>query len=125
MASRKSAVKLTANFEANLASIEQFWIEADSPQSYDRLLNSLLETAIPNLERFPKMGRLFLAREARSVESQVVIERLNTRIGGGEIREYLMNDCLVLYALIDKDIYLLSIRHRQQLSFDLEAFWPK
>jgi len=125
MASRKSAVKLTANFETNLVSIERFWIEADSPQSYDRLLDVLLETAIPNLERFPKMGRLFLGREARSVESQAVIERLNARIGRGEIREYLMNDCLILYALIGDALYLLSIRHQQQLSFDLEAFWSK
>lgn len=125
MASKRSSVKLTANFEVNLASIESFWVEADSRQSYDRLLDVLLETVIPNLEQFPKMGRLFLARQAQSVESQAVIERLKTRIGRSEIREYLMDDYLILYALIGDAVYLLSIRHHQQLSFDLEAFWSK
>lgn len=125
MASRRSAVKLAANFEVNLAAIEAFSIEADARQSYDTLLDVLLETVIPNLEQFPKMGRSFLARQAQSVESRSAIERLKTRIGRSEIREYLMDDYLILYALIGDAVYLLSIRHHQQLSFDLEAFWSK
>ncbi len=32
------------------------------------LLDELMETVIPNLERFPDMGRSFLARQAGSVE---------------------------------------------------------
>lgn len=125
MASNKAAVKLTANFEANLASIETFWIEVDAPRSYDGLLDVLLESVIPNLEQFPKMGRPFLSRQAQSVESQAVIERLKTRTGRGEIKEYLMDDYLILYALIGDAVYLLSIRHHKQLSFDLEGFWPR
>ena len=125
MASKRRAVKVTANFEVNLAAIEAFWIEADARQSYDRLLDVLLVTVIPNLEQFPKMGRLFLARQAQSVESRAAIGRLKTRIGRSEIREYLMDNYLILYALIGDAVYLLSIRHHQQLSFDLEAFWPK
>ena len=124
MVLKKPAVKLTANFEANLASIEKFLIESDAPQSYDRLLTVLLESVLPNLEQFPKMGRPFLSRPAQSAESQAVVERLKTRIGRGEIKEYLMDDYLVLYALIGESIYLLSIRHHKQLSFDLEGFWP-
>lgn len=125
MVSKKAAVKLTANFEANLPSIEAFWIEADALQSYDRLLDSILETVIPNLEQFPKIGRSFLSRQPQSVESQAVVERLKTRIGRSEIREYLMDDYLILYALIGDAIYLLSVKHHRQLSFDLEGFWPK
>ena len=124
MVSKTSAVKLTANFEANLVSIEAFWVEVDAPQSYDGLLDILLETVIPNLEQFPKMGRSFLSREIQSVESQGVVERLKTRIGRGEIREYLIDDYLILYALIGDVVYLLSIRHHRQLSFDLQGFWP-
>ncbi len=125
MVSKRAAVKLTANFEANLASIEGFWIEADAPQSYDRLLDVVLETVIPNLEHFPEMGRPFLTRRGQSVESQAAIERLKTRIGQDDIREYLTDDYLILYALIGDAVYLLSIRHHRQLSFDLEGFWPK
>ena len=124
MVSKTSAVKLTANFEANLVSIEAFCVEADAPQLYDSLLDVLLETVIPNLEQFPKMGRSFLSREIQSVESQGVVERLKTRIGHGEIREYLIDEYLILYALIGDVVYLLSIRHHRQLSFDLQGFWP-
>jgi plasmid stabilization system protein ParE len=122
---QKTAVKLTANFEANLAGIETFWIEADAPQAYDQLLDDLLESVIPNLERFPKMGRPFFARQAQSLESQRVIERLKTRTGADEIREYLIAEYLILYALIGDAAYLLSIRHHRQLSFDLQGFWPQ
>ncbi len=125
MVLKKSAVKLTANFEANLASIEKFWIEADALQSYDRLLAVLLDSVLPNLEQFPQMGRPFLSRPANSIESQAVVERLKTRVGRGDVKEYLLDDYLVLYALIGDSVYLLSIRHHKQLSFDLEGFWPR
>jgi plasmid stabilization system protein ParE len=125
MGSKKTAVKIAANFEANLASIEAFWIAADAPQAYDKLLDDLLESVIPNLERFPRMGRPFLARQGQSIESQAVIERLKTRTGGDEIREYLIADYLILYTLIGDAAYLLSIRHHRQLSFDLQGFWPQ
>jgi hypothetical protein len=73
MGSKKTAVKITANFEANLASIEAFCIEGDAPQAYDLLLDNLLNTVIPNLEQFPKLGRPFLARQAQSIESQAMM----------------------------------------------------
>ncbi len=125
MVSKKTAVNLTANFESNLAVIEDFWIEADAPQAYDSLLAGLLETVIPNLEQFQKTGRPFLARQAQSIQSQATIERLQARIGRGEIREYLSDEYLILYALIGVAAYLLSIRHHRQLSFDFRGFWPR
>ena len=125
MVLNKTAGKLTANFEADLAAIEAFWIEAQAPEADDRLLNSLLETVIPNLEQFPKMGRPFLAREVQSIESQAVIQRLTARIGRGEIREYLTDEYLILYALIGDTAYLLSVQHHRQLSFDFQGFWPR
>ncbi len=125
MGSKKTAVKITANFEANLASIEAFFIEGDAPQAYDLLLDNLLNTVIPNLEQFPKLGRPFLARQAQSIESQAMIGRLKARTGRGEIREYVTDDYLILYASIGDAAYLLSIRHHRQLSFDLHGFWPQ
>jgi hypothetical protein len=88
-------------------------------------LDVLLERVVPNLEQFPAMGRPFLARKARSVESRAIVERLVARIGDGEIREYVIADYFILYALIEDTVYLLSVRHHQQLSFDLQAFWSR
>src|SRR5436190_22397805 len=114
----RSAVKLTANFEANLLAIESFWTtNGSAAQHYERLLDELLDIVIPNLEVHPHIGRPFLERAAQSVEAQTLIGRLSARIGRGELREYLAGDYLILYAFIGDAVYLLAIRHHRQLSF--------
>ena len=122
-------VKLTANFERNLGQAEAFLLEANAPQAFDALLDELTDTVIPNLERFPGMGRLFFERPIRSVEASnrmdVLKRKLNVIAKDGEIREYVMPHYLVLYARFDATIYLLSIRHHRQLSFDFQAQWGR
>jgi len=49
-------VRLTANFERNLADIERFPTRAEAPKADDTLLDALLDTGISNLERFPGIG---------------------------------------------------------------------
>ena len=124
----KHTVKLTGNFERNLEKIEAFLVEAESPHAFDALLDELIDTVIPNLERFPGMGRLFLERPARSVEVANGIARLTKKLQSlakdGELREYVMTHYLLLYARNDGMVYLLSIRHQRQLSFDFQALWP-
>ena len=120
-------VKLTANFERNLGQAEAFLLEANAPQAFDALLDELTDTVIPNLERFPGMGRLFFERPIRSVEASNSMDALKRKLNviakDGEIREYVMPHYLVLYARFDATIYLLSIRHHRQLSFDFQAQW--
>ena len=122
-------VKLTANFERNLGQAEAFLLEANAPQAFDALLDELTDTVIPNLERFPGMGRLFFVRPIRSVEASnsmdVLKRKLNVIAKDGEIREYVMSHYLVLYARFGAPIYLLSIRHHRQLSFDFQAQWGR
>lgn len=124
-----ATVKLTANFERNLLEMETFLVEAEAPHAFDALLDELTDTLIPNLERFPGLGRLFLERPARSVEVANGINRLTAQLGSiatdGELREYVMTHYLVLYARIRDTVYLLSIRHQRQLSFDFEALWDR
>src|SRR5574343_1556097 len=121
------AVKLTANFERNLEEIEQFLTEAEAASAYDGLLDELLATVIPNLERFPAMGCSFLDRPLRSVEASNGVEALRGQLGklGGnaDIREYVRQHYLLLYAFIGEEIFLLAIRHHKQLSFDFQALW--
>lgn len=123
----KHTVKLTGNFERNLEALEAFLVEAEAPQAFDALLDELTDTLIPNLENFPGMGRLFLERPARSVEVANGIARLTKQLGSlandGELREYVMTHYLLLYARINGTVYLLSIRHQRQLSFDFETLW--
>lgn len=128
---KKSVVKFTANFERNLEDIEQFLTEQEAPQAFDGLLDELLETVIPNLEQFPEMGRPFLARQPRSVETTNALAKLRAKLSGlnqesDSLREYVLKDYLLLYALIDgATVFLLSIRHHRQLSFDFEGHWGR
>ncbi len=49
-------VELTASFLDRLAAIETFLTEADAGAAYDRLLDELRTTVVPNLRRFPRIG---------------------------------------------------------------------
>jgi plasmid stabilization system protein ParE len=125
---KKLVVKLTANFERNLADIERFLTEANAASAYDSLLDELLDSVIPNLERFPGMGRPFLSRAVGSVETTNAKAALRTKLAAliadaDGLREYIMDHYLVLYAQIGGSIHLLSIKHHRQLSFDFEAHW--
>ena len=123
----KPTVQLTAHFERNLEDLEAFLIEAEAPSAFDALLAELMGTVIPNLERFPGMGRPFLERPVRSVEVANGVARLARQLAAldenGELREYVMAHHLLLYARIRGTVFLLSIRHQQQLSFDFAALW--
>lgn len=123
MAAKRCAVKVTANFEANLAAIEAFLAEADATQAFTALLNDLAEQVVPNLEHYPEMGRTFLDRPAQSVEARQKIKQLRSRMGTTAIREYLAGDFLILYAVQSRTVHLLSIKHHRQLSFDFPAHW--
>ncbi|MFM9879678.1 MAG: type II toxin-antitoxin system RelE/ParE family toxin [Burkholderiaceae bacterium] len=123
-------VRFTANFEANLASIEAFWLQNEYPVGYGRLLDALSDTVIANLERHPRLGRSFFGRVAESAEALGLVQKLHARFAGydagADVREYVMDHYLVLYAVIDQKhpkapvLYLLAIKHHKQLSFDFE-----
>ncbi len=121
----RHTVKLTSNFERNLEELETFLIQAEAPHAFDALLDELTDNVIPNLENFPGMGRLFLQRSVRSVEVAQATARLTQQLGAlakdGELREYVMTHYLLLYAHIQGTVYLLSIRHQRQLSFDVQV----
>ena len=88
---RKPVVRLTANFERNLADIERFLTAAEAPNAYDALLDELLDTVIPNLERFPGIGRPFLANAARSVETTNALEALRAKLSAFARRDFSMH----------------------------------
>lgn len=118
------SVRLTANFESNLEAVRAFLTDAEAAHEFDRLLGYLFNEIIPNLERFPLLGRDFLAREPQSIEAQAKLQRVETVLRRGtELREYIAGDYLILYALTQDSVFLLSIKHHRQLSFDLRAFW--
>ena len=122
---RPYRVELTASFQARLESIEAFLADADAAFAYDPLLDELRATVIPNLRRFPRMGRRYLDRPPQSVEALAGLAALPAG-AATRLREYLHGDYLILYTDVQADatVVLLSIRHHRQLSFDFGRMWP-
>ena len=58
---------MTASFLERLDAIEAFLAEADAAFAFDNLLAELRATVLPNLARFPRIGRRYLATR-RSIQ---------------------------------------------------------
>jgi plasmid stabilization system protein ParE len=122
-------VELAASFLERLESIEAFLVEADAGFAFDDLLAELRATVIPNLRRFPRMGRRYLANPPQSAEALALLAAMPAGAPDA-LREYLHGDYLLLYLVEDASpqaeatVYLLTIRHHQQLSFDFARLWP-
>jgi plasmid stabilization system protein ParE len=119
------AVRSTASFVERLDSIEQFLGEAGAGFAFDKLVKELRVTVLPNLSRFPRMGRLYLNHPPQSAEAIAQLALL-PQGAPQALREYLHGDYLVLYAVDEASsaVFLLSIRHHRQLSFDFARLWP-
>lgn len=118
-------VELTASFLERLEAIEAFLREAEAASAFDALLADLRATVIPNLGRFPRLGRCWLDHPPQSVEGLARLADLPAGVAEAW-REYLQGDYLVLY-MVDEagaTVYLLSIRHHRELSFDFARLWP-
>ena len=117
-------VELTASFLERLAAIEAFLTEADAAFAYDRLLDGLRSTVIPNLRRFPRIGRRYLDQPPQSAEALAQLAALPPGVAD-RLREYLHGDYLILYtvATSGKLVHLLSIRHHRELSFQFAGLW--
>ena len=125
MAEPAYRVELTASFLERLESVEAFLREADALQAYDALLAALGDTVIPNLRHFPRMGRRYLDQPPQSAEAIAQLGLLPAGAADG-LRVLGSGDYLILYAEEKKSatVYLLSIRHHRQLSFDFARLWP-
>ncbi len=118
-------VELTDSFLARLEALEAFLIEADAGAAFDDLLDQLRSTVIPNLARFPRIGRRYLDHPPHSAEALGLLAAMPTG-AADSLREYLHGDYLMLYTVADElaTVYLLTIRHHRQLSFDFAGLWP-
>ena len=116
-------VELTDSFLARLDAIEAFLTQADATFAYDELLAALRATVLPNLARFPLIGRRYLDQPPQSAEALALLSQLPP--GTADLlRVYLHGDYLMLYTVTQDVVYLLSIRHHRQLSFDFGGLWP-
>ena len=62
-------VELTASFLECLDAVEAFLLDADAGLAFDTLLAKLRASVIPNLSRFPRIGRRYLDNPPQSAEA--------------------------------------------------------
>ncbi len=103
-------------------------MKADAGLAFETLLAELRATVIPNLRRFPRIGRHCLAHPPQSAEALAQLAALPAGTPAA-LREYLQGDYLILDTVVDASAetrpteYLLSIRHHHQLSFAFSRLW--
>ncbi|UYC12337.1 type II toxin-antitoxin system RelE/ParE family toxin [Xanthomonas sp. CFBP 8445] len=117
-------VELTESFLASLDAIEAFLLDADAAATFDDLLAELRAAVIPNLGRFPRIGRPYLDTPPQSAEALAQLAALPAGAPDA-LRIYLHGDYVMLYTVAEASptVYLLSIRHHRQLSFDFAGLW--
>jgi plasmid stabilization system protein ParE len=122
---RLHRIELTASFLERLDSIEAFLAGVDAAFTFDKLVAEIIGTVIPNLRRFPKIGRRYLERPPVSFEALAQFAALPSGAADG-LRDYLHGDYLILYSVLEGQavVHVLSIRHHRQLSFDFARMLP-
>lgn len=115
-------IQLTDSFLECLDAIEAFLSQAEAHFAFDGLLADLRSSVIPNLQRFPAIGRRYLEHPPQSAEALAQLAQLPTG-SAMALREYVQGDYLILYTEPDSKVYLLSIRHHRQLAFDFAKLW--
>ena len=124
MAAARFQAFFTENFTRNLDSLEAF-LQPGGQAAFQKMLSRLVDDIAPMLCRFPQSGRSFLAQPVCSIEGQNLVERLSASLSqGDDLREFIVDDYLVLYLVRQRRIFFLAIKHHRQLSFDLRRFWP-
>ncbi|HYC36294.1 MAG TPA: type II toxin-antitoxin system RelE/ParE family toxin [Usitatibacter sp.] len=122
---RARSVLVTRNFDRNLAAIRDFLEAAGAPAAFGELVGRLASEVIPNLQRFPALGADFIARAPLSADGIALFEKVVKAAGPhSQVRQLIDGDYLILYLAWGDTVYLLSIKHHRQLSFDLLGHWP-
>ncbi len=107
MPGRRFRPVFTENFVENLDAIQTFL------------------DLVPTLCRFPLSGRAFVAHSIGSVEARTAVRNLKRFLQpGDDLREFILDEYLLLYLVRGTQVIFLSIKHHSQLSFDLHLFWP-
>lgn len=116
----KVRIAFAASFERNLDAVRSFLEQNDAPPNvYDELVDAIVERLIPLLEDHPRAGRDWLLNPPPTESGQLLQRRVLAKLGGRcELREFVLDPLLVLYAIEGNSVTLLAVRHHRQLGFE-------
>ncbi|MBN8727933.1 MAG: type II toxin-antitoxin system RelE/ParE family toxin [Xanthomonadales bacterium] len=85
----------------------------------EHLLDRTLHFLPRLLAEFPRAGRDFVVRNPASPRVAEAAGQVRALLGTDiELREYILDDYLVLYAIRGRVVHLLALRHHRQSGFD-------
>lgn len=112
---KRRKLVVTNNFEKNLDVIEVF-----NAVPSQHLIASFkkLERVVRQLATLPEVGRV-VPLTADDTQRRLLVN-LVSRLGGGQLRECLAGDLLVLYLAGARSIFLLAVRHHRQRRYEFD-----
>lgn len=115
----------TENLSHNLLDVQAF-LGSEGARHAWHVLDRLLDEVVPTICRFPQSGRSFLAHAIHSKEGKTLLNKVRGQLEeADDLREFIMDDYILLYLVRGSQIVFLSIKHHRQLSFDLRRFWQE
>ncbi len=114
MAPAKRALHHSANFERTLLRLEAF---LDDPDRFDGLLDAL-ERRCANLERLPGLGRPFTVGDDDGALSRAAYDVFMAAHPGVELRELVLDEHVLLYAVTRDAIIVLGLRHQREAGYE-------
>lgn len=114
---KKRRLAVTANFEANLDALEVRFSTRDAKE-LERALARLGEI-VELLRHQPHLGRPWTC--PAHLEEAKLIESVQARLGGGEVREVLVGAFLVPYLVTPARLHLLAMRHERERDFHFDG----
>jgi hypothetical protein len=119
-------VEAAPNFLSNLETAHQFFViqDADFANERFRKLKAELREMVTVLSWSPASGhpaRFFTARSAQARLRTQTVQQLATQAGLPNLREYIVNRHIVLYAHSETEVVLLALKHQRQLTYLAES----
>lgn len=119
-------VEAAPNFLANLQDAHLFFVEQDADSASERLrkLKTDLREMVVVLSWSPACGhpaRFFTARSAQARLRTQTVQQLAAQTGLPNLREYIVNRHIVLYAHSEVEVVLLALKHQRQLTYSSSA----
>lgn len=112
-------VVLGTAYECRLDEAVDYLLGVGAEQAAQELLDHAYDALPQRLAQLPRIGREFVAHNPEVPEVLAIWATVRDLLGDDiELREYIHGDYLVLYALHQDCIHLLTLRHHRQSGFD-------
>lgn len=118
----KTVVEATPNFMRGLEEAQAFFELQDAASSVGRMatLKSKLREMVAILAWSPANGRPARFLTTKSAQARLrlaAVEKIAMEAGLPSLREYILDQHVVLYAHSETQVILLALRHHRQLTY--------